>query len=488
MIGSGYRSGLAALLALTFLAAMPGPATAGMEASLEQEYRRLEAMQRRLESLPAYREAEDLKRQIFDLKQQVERLGSRPQSPLVPPSPEQQRLSEQIRALQYQLDVAEKAIVNFRDAVGARGEKLFPMVRNRVAAFTYEDPHDTGLGDPVAFLLSKKLLFSTRVSSFAIVNYRRGTDRDLPGNLAYFDRVDAVIKDQNFPLAIWGRLSSTERGVRIDSYLQVPGDADTSAYLRSVQLPTAMGGGKLSARLKPDRVLLQSLDVSPDQIDLLRSAATQVAALRAAPDASAPITGRIGDGGGDRGPVHSIIGSERDWVRLRLADGSSGWTSVDQFCTGVCGALLDVASFTNDALAIPAGLAAKPVAKSLTREAAAMSQQLTALASLGANPARTIEIAQQSAGDGAGFANLLALARIRAELNRESAKGTSFDRIKIDPKVVRQIVEPLVEASIADPSDVHSVQNLAVLFGYLGDDKRRRLALDIAASLNAKSR
>jgi hypothetical protein len=488
MIRPGRRCGLALVLALGFLAVTPGPATAGMDASLEQEYRRLETMQRQIESLPAYRASEELRRQISDLKQQIERLGSRQQPAFLPQSAEHERLSEQIRALQRQLGDAEKAIVNFRDAIGARGEKLFPQVRNRVAAFTYDDPHATGLGDPIAFLLSKKLLFSTRVSSFAIVNYRRGADRDLPGNLTYFDRVDAVTKDQNFPLAIWGRLSGTERGVRIDSYLQVPGDADTRAYLRSVQLPTAMGGGTLTARLKPDRILLQTLDVGPDAIDLFRTAARQVATLRATPDVSAPVTGRLGDGGDDRGPVHSIIGSERDWVRLRLADGSSGWTSVDQFCTGICGALLDVAGFANDVIAIPAGLAAKPVPKSLTREATAMSQQLTALASLDANPAKTIEIAQQSARDGAGFANLLAVARVRAELNRASARGATFDRIKIDAKIIRQIVQPLVEASIADPSDVHAVQNLAVLFGYLGDDKRRGLALDIAASLNAKSR
>src|SRR5688572_7057029 len=75
-------------------------------------------------------------------------------------------------------------------------ETFFPGVRHRIATFTFDDPHETDLGDPVSFLLAKKLLFSTRVGSFAIVNYRQGVDRVSPGGLAYFDRVDALTEDQ----------------------------------------------------------------------------------------------------------------------------------------------------------------------------------------------------------------------------------------------------------------------------------------------------
>ena len=112
-------------------------------------------------------------------------------------------------------------------------------MRHRLASFTFDDPHATGLGDRVSFLLSKKLLFSNRVASFAIVNYRQGADRDSSNNLAYFDRVDAITKDQHFSLAIWGRLSRTERGLRINSFLQVPDDADKSPY---VSYDSATGG------------------------------------------------------------------------------------------------------------------------------------------------------------------------------------------------------------------------------------------------------
>src|SRR5262245_17094454 len=170
----------------------------------------------------------------------------------------------EILALRRQLDEAQN-LLTFREAIsGGQRERFFPSMRHRLAAFTFDDPHATALGDPISFLLSKKLLFSSRVTSFAIVNYRHGADRDSASDLAYFDRVDATTKDQNFHLAIWGRLSRTDRGVRIDSFLQIPGDAEKGPYVRTVRLPAAMGGGTLTARVKPDRLLMQSLDADYD--------------------------------------------------------------------------------------------------------------------------------------------------------------------------------------------------------------------------------
>lgn len=403
-------------------------------------------------------------------------------------------LRPEILALRSQLEETQKTLLTFRETISSgQRERFFPSMRHRVAAFTFDDPHATGLGDPISFLLSKKLLFSSRVTSFAIVNYRQGADRDSSSDLAYFDRVDAVTKDQNFPLAIWGRLSRTDRGVRIDSFLQIPGDAEKSPYIRTIRLPAAMGGGTLTARLKPDRLLVQSLDVDYDKTSLLTIGADQVAMLRASPAAAAPVTGRLGDGNGS----YSIVGSERDWVQLRLADGTSGWTSIDQFCTDICRALLDVANFANDVVALTSGFPARPMSKSLTREAEAMLQQLAALMSLPNNPNRAIEIAKRWTGvaspraiasGSAGFANILAVARVKAELARANAKGSNFDRIRLGRQAVERIANQLADASVADPSDVDVVENLAVLFGYLGDDRRRRLAVEIAANLKAKAR
>ena len=368
-------------------------------------------------------------------------------------------------------------------------------MRHRLATFTFDDPHATGLGDRVSFLLSKKLLFSNRVASFAIVNYRQGADRNSSNNLAYFDRVDAITKDQHFSLAIWGRLSRTERGLRINSFLQVPDDADKSPYVRTIRLPAAMGGGTLTARLKPDQLLVQSLDVNSNEINLLRIAAEQVATLRASPAAAAPFIGRLDDGSASN-PSYSIVGSEGNWVQLRLADGNRGWTSVDQFCTGVCSRLLDVASFANEVVALTSGFPTRPVPRSLTREAEAVLQQLAALVALPNIPGRATEIAELWVRGGSGstslassgFANLIALARIKTELARVNARWPNFDRIRLSRQTVERIANQLAQASVADPSDVDIVENLAVLFGYLGDKTRRGLALQIAANLKAKLR
>jgi|SRR5215467_4062749 len=404
----------------------------------------------------------------------------------------------EILAVQRKLEETKETLLNPREGIsGGQRERFFPDVRHRLAVFTFDDPHATGLGDPISFLLSKKLLFSSRVTSFAIVNYRQGADRDSSSDLAYFDRVDAVTKDQNFRLAIWGRLSRTERGVRIDSFLQIPSDAEKSPYERTIQLPAAMGGGTLTARLKPDRLLMQSLYVDYDKTSLLKTAAEQIAILRASPAVAAPVAGRLVGGGNDTTGSHSILGLERDWAQLRLADGTSGWTSVDQFCTDICRSLLDVANFANDLVALTSGLAARPLSKSLTRDAETMLQQLAALVSLPDNPNRATEIAERWTGvgssrgiasGGAGFANLLAVARVKLELKRASAREPNFDRIRLDRRAIGRIADRLAEASVADPSDVDIVENLAVLFGYLGDNTRRKLALEIAANLKAKAR
>jgi hypothetical protein len=494
---AGYRR---ALLAIVLLATAPNMALAGGDVPLERELERLMDIQRRVESLPAYQAAEDLRRQISALRMNLEahqRNFAQDYSRWSRDEyfeEQRKRIESEIESLQRQLDEAQKAIVNFREAIsGDQRERFFSGVRHRLATFTFDDPHATGLGDPISFLLSKKLLFSTRVTSFAIVNYRQGADRDSSSNLAYFDRVDAITKDQKYLLAIWGRISRIEGGIRIDSFLQVPGDANKTPYVRTIRLPEAMGGGRLTARLKPDRILLQRLDIARDKISLLRTAAEQVATLRASPAATAPVTGHLGTDAS--GPTHRIVGSQGTWIQLQLADGSRGWTSVDQFCTDECRALLDVVSFANDVVAFTSDLPARSVSKSLTREAESMSQQLAALASFYDNPKKAAEIAERwlrggSGGTppgGAGFANLLAVARVKSELNRMNAREQNFDRIRLGRQTIERIANQLAEASVADPSDIDAVENLAVLFAYLGDDRRRGLALEIAANLKAKA-
>jgi hypothetical protein len=48
---------------------------------------------------------------------------------------------------------------------------------------------------------------------------------------------------------------------------------------------------------------------------------------------------------------------DRETALDQAKDGTSGWTSVDQFCTDICRSLLDVANFANDLVALTSGLA-----------------------------------------------------------------------------------------------------------------------------------
>jgi hypothetical protein len=252
-----------------------------------------------------------------------------------------------------------------------------------------------------------------------------------------------------------------------------------------------MGSGALTARLKPDRIQLQSLVVTADQIRIFGEAAAQVATLRAEPSAESAPTGRL-----DEGKPYRIVDSSGEWVRLRFDDGVAGWTSVDAFCQGICRELLDVAIYTNDIVALTSGLSPRPVPPRVTREATAVADQLAAILATADDPRQAVDIATRwtepspTDGDplvgGAGFVNLLAAARVSAALDAAGGNGADFDSIRLDHSFIASVARDLAEASVADPGDVDAVENLAVLFAYLGDDTRRDLALDIAASLKSR--
>jgi hypothetical protein len=123
------------------------------------------------------------------------------------------------------------------------------------------------------------------------------------------------------------------------------------------------------------------------------------------------------------------------------------------------------------------------------------TDQLAALVAIRDRPLAAVEIATRWTSGrpggpppgGAGFANLLAVARIKGELERAKAASPSFESIRVDRAAVNTIAQQLAEASVSDPSDVEVVENLAVLFAYLGDERRRRLARAIAESLKARA-
>ena len=55
-----------------------------------------------------------------------------------------------------------------------------------------------------------------------MISYAEGAAEDNSRHVAYFDKVDGVLKDQAFPFAVWGWITRTADGVHVDSFIQVP--------------------------------------------------------------------------------------------------------------------------------------------------------------------------------------------------------------------------------------------------------------------------
>jgi len=371
---------------------------------------------------------------------------------------------------------------------------MFRSVRRRIAFFSFDDPYNTGLGETISSIIPRTIVCSTAGSGVAVVEYSEGAARDKSRNVAYFDKVDLVVKDQGFPFAVWGRITRDGDRMRVDSFIQAPANSSGAPFERVVSLPKAMGGGRLTAGLKPDRITLQSLELSAQDARNIAWAAVESAKLRSEPNVQSPEMAVL-----TKNKSFSVVASQGTWVRLQAEDGSSGWISTDEFCLDRCSDLLDTARFANDMVALANGAPQAPVSKRLTDEAQAFSDQLAALMALEHDPARATRILGASVPttpegrpvEGAlgpwtsGPANLLAVARVAAALETATRQQLNFDSIRLPPEQIRNIANALAVASVADPTDLNILDNLAVLFGYLDDKARRNLALRIASDTRA---
>ncbi|WP_298240076.1 hypothetical protein [uncultured Bradyrhizobium sp.] len=478
-----------ALLVL-FAIALPGAARAGGDISFEREYRRIIEVENQVMAQPAYQESKDLIDQIGQAREYLSSVEKRYEEAAATDGPEPiysrevAKIQARLNRLERRLAELTKTLKDVREAAeGASGGRIFGRAANRTAVFTYEDPQATGLGDAVAYLISKKLLFTSPVQSFAVVNFRGeqletpvGPDR-ASRSPTYFDKVDLVTQNQNFGLAVWGRITRAGAGISIDSFLQVPASASREKLGADIRLPKAMGGATLSAHLKSDRVLVSTTDLEKSSAENLKRAARQVSSLRRQPKASAAVVAKL-EG------LYRIVGRSGSWVELQLSDGRRGWTSVDEFCSDECAFLLKAADFTNDILAQTAGAGPRRLPEGFTRDAEEMSKEFATLRLLQDQPEKAADLAESwiknSKTRHPKFESLLALARLQIALKRETARGRSYEDIRLEPQVLQPIVDTLVEASIANPSDDELLRNLAKLFNVLGDSARADLASQLA--------
>lgn len=459
-------------LATVFLFASSAGVFAGIDVNMERELARIVA----LRDAAADRNRQELVDELNFLSEQLEQGVSDP------------FISERIMQIEDELIGATRQIQDREESIQNLGERpdLFSRAKNRIGVFTFDDPDGTGLGNAISFLLSKAMLFSAPVSSFAIVNYQTSLAEQSEDGLAYFDKVDLLTADQNFLLSVWGRILDAGDAIVIETFGQVPAQSD--AYISSVVLPEAMGKGSLRARLKPDRFMIQSLRLAKDEaLRAIAKGAEEVGKLRGSPSRSAPVLFDL-----EQDSPYYISDSRQGWVELTLQNGASGWTSVDALCEAACRQLVGAAEFANRIVALAADGAPPTASGELTRTARSVSDNLQALQMLSDNPAEAREIAnnwlnsEEQGGPpipgGASFANLLAVATIEAEL-QSAREEEPFDSVKLDPEFVRAVAADLAQASVADPSDVTVLENLAVLFDYLRDYSKRDLALEIARSL-----
>ncbi|MBY5767018.1 hypothetical protein HFO06_28630 [Rhizobium leguminosarum] len=476
------------LVAVAVVLSWAMPSRAGMEVNQDREYRRLEDAQGELGQFPDDSETAELISQVNELRLQLDMMGLTPDADPSKIGSIKQRIGD----LERRIGIRRKMITQFNSDGGLQRERrFFPDARNRIAVFTYDEAYSIAeIGNAVSFILSKKMLFSSRVRSLGIVNYQDGLSPSGSRDVSYFDKVDRITADQGYLLQLWGQVTSVEGGgIMVDSFLQVPWSPENLSRGLDFNLPKAMGGGRLTARLEANRIRIQSLKLSKDEAGQIRSVADKVAVLRSAPDASAPVTGRIQEDGSNRS--YTLVESSGDWVRLAFGEGGGGWTSVEQFCVDTCRRLLDVAAYSNELTAIMAGAETSGrFPDSITPEAKNLGLTMAARGVFKDNPSRALELLQSSPINeknkstlgSTDLSNLTALASISSRIRR-SQGDQAFDDVQLERGEIANIAEDLARTSVADPRSLSTLENLEVLFGYTGDRERQAVAAEIAKSL-----
>jgi len=417
--------------------------------------------------------------------------------------------------------------------LGQTAPRHIPGATYRVAVFTYEDPDGTGLGNEAAALVERAILTGNSASSLGVLRYEGDLSPRHPGDLGYFDKVERVVASQGVALAVWGRIARSRGGLLVDTYAQVPAQTVDSRLTWRLRLPKEMGGEPLLARLRPNRFLIQRLQLPLGGADAIRSAAQRLDELRRTPADAAAIAGRL-----PREHVYSLLRRQDQWVFLQVQGGPGGWARLPA-CPGECDGFLNAASFAGGLIGYMESGSAPPELPGLTPEALAVRDQLLALDAL--NDPRlvghSVDLARRwatraakppgaSTGTGtavppggAAAANAAAMAhvssllldgfsaayeRTRPELEslrqavregREQAPvgvtmgpaafeatglrrlsplevGLVYDRIRVDRESLRSIAFELVDAALLDPRNAELLRNIAVLFRSSGDAER----------------
>lgn len=384
-------------------------------------------------------------------------------------------------------------------AQGRVPERLIPGAEYRVAVVSYEDPDGTGLGDTVAALAAREVLTNSAVSSIGVIFFKEGVSPGAGSNLGYFDKVEQVTAAQDVKLAVWGVIRAVDKGVEIRSYAQVPRPALEQHFTWRLRLPAAMGGRELLARLRPDRILVQRLQLDAAGVAAVRQAAQMIGEVRARPQSDAPVIANL-----PMDKIYYIADRQDDWVRLATRGGIDGWAPTRAHCVGPCGELLQAAAYAGGVLRYMASGRVPEAGNRLTEEARAVSDQLSALNLLAGGKieelfnieriTRPWQTRQGIPPGGGAFANINALSVLSIALKEQflsrgghgAGKGelaAIYDQIELNKGDAQRQAFELANASLSDPRNPELLHNLAVLFEYAGDAGRAELARRLASEV-----
>ncbi|SFN54385.1 SH3 domain-containing protein [Dokdonella immobilis] len=356
-----------------------------------------------------------------------------------------------------------------------------PDAKYRIAVFEFEDPDGTGLGSAVSTLIAREVLLRSGLGSLGVLNYYGSLAPTRKHPQSYFDKVDLVVRAQQASLAIWGVVRRDESSILIDVQAQLPDPVVARSYAWELKLPQAMGGETLHARISPTRLQVQHVRMPREFATTLAAMASAGNVVRAAPSRSAAISARI-----PKYSAMTVTETRGGWSKF-VVDGRAGWVQGATDCTRECAQLLGTASFVGALLKFGDGGPAPTPSKDLARDTLVVARQLAVLADLRGRTFRPAEVylarwdGAKASDFGAPYADFLALSTLADAFKQQGERP--YDAIRLDDVVVRRVATALAQASQDDPRNTEVLDNLAVLFRVLGDERRASLARRLSSEV-----
>ena len=434
------------------------PAHAGIDVGLDREMQDLQELERLVQDIESAESEEELRPIIERWNRLKNQLRQRRRAPEMP-----HPATRQIQSLERELARLGSEIATIREEI----LRYFPKANNRVAVFTFDDSTEAELGDALSFIVSKHMLFSTRVRSFAVVNFQEGAAPSERGDVAYFEKVDKLTRDQDYSVAVWGRVTRARRGLRIDTFGQAYPNPEINRYAVDVQLPEAMGSESLSAGLVHDRFQLDTLLVDYDDANEFQDAAERIRELRGSPSIDAEVISRLPE---DK--RYYIAEAEGDWVRLQVRGGQTGWTSVRAFCNNTCARFLVAVDFANEVVAAGGGVKPRPPPEDLNDDTRFVYREIAALHALVEDPGKAAQLSNDFADlgfRGTGLANIHSVANVSAALR--ALPQADFATYRFEPEFFQARTQDFQQALTLSPSEKYAQKNLQALLQYSGDTK-----------------